>query len=405
MPYDFEKAYLNSKIIIHKAYTKIYINLRKPLKIINGRKKKAKWNISHVTNFSVGNAGDTVLSTVIRDMFNQFLGTIDWNIKKVTAKVDRRYIDSLNKSDAVIIGGHGLFIPDTNANNISNWEFACSELQYGEIKKPVIVFAVGYNYFNGQERSKLFESNVRRLVEISVFFGLRNQGSVREIQSFLNDDLKEKVVYQPCPTMIARYLYPELPQKKKTGKIAFNIALDRSNLRMADKTDVILTQIAMAMCQLSKKGYEIYFVTHMNTEIPFLRYLYRHHFTFHFNDVSTWDARKLMTFYNDMDVVIGMRGHGIWIPFGVNSQIISLGNQKKTKWFLEDIDALDWYIDITDEPEKLSEKIMEKFTEIHEVHGEETDRRLYEAQGRLWEITCRNMDTIHRIIEREGFEL
>lgn len=86
------------------------------------------------------------------------------------------------------------------------------------------------------------------------FFRLRNQGSVREIQSFLDDNLKDKVVYQPCPMMIARYLYPELPRKTKTGEIAYNIALGRAKLKIADKTDdEILNQIAQTMYQISKK--------------------------------------------------------------------------------------------------------------------------------------------------------
>ena len=99
-----------------------------------------------------------------------------------------------------------------------------------------------------------------------------------------------------------------------------------------------------------------------------------------------------------MDVVIGMRGHGIWIPFGVNCQIISLGNQNKTKWFLEDIDAMDWYIDITEQPEILGEKIFDKFVEIHEVNRQETNDRLLKAQQNLWQITCSNMEKIKRIL-------
>ena len=393
-----EKVHYKRIELAHKIYIKLYTNFRKPVKLIKGRKIGAKLNISHVTIYSTGNAGDTVLSTAMRDLFNTSFGSISWNIKKVTATINQRYIDSLNKTDAIIIGGHGLFLPDTNPNDISNWEFACSEEYYDEITKPIIVFAVGYNYFKGQERSLLFESNVRKLVEKSAFFGLRNQGSVREIQSFLDDSLKKKVVYQPCPTMIARYLYPDLPPKKGTGKIAFNLALDRAKLRMADKIDEILGQIALAMRRISEKGYDVYFITHMATEIPFLRYLEKQHVRFSFKDASTWDAKKLMLFYNSMDVVIGMRGHGIWIPFGVNCQIISLGNQNKTKWFLEDIDALDWFIDITEEPEKLAEQIVKKFVEIHEEKDAETDQRLIEAQKTLWEITCQNMKRIEQAI-------
>lgn len=399
MPLKSEELYYNGKMIIRKIYAKIFVYLRRALKAICNYRIKAKYHFSHVTLASVGNAGDTVLSTALRDQFDLNYESISWRIKKVTSKITQGYIDSLNKTDAVIIGGHGLFMPDTNANDISNWEFACSEQQYDKITKPIIVYAVGYNYFKGQERSRLFESNIRKLVEKSVFFGLRNQGSVREIQSFLDDNLKEKVVYQPCPTMIARYLYPELPPKKVTGKVAFNVAIDRAKLRMGDNKDLILDQIAKAMQMICQKGYKVYFVTHMCTEIPFLRYIKKYNFDFTLCDVSTWDAKRLMTLYNEMDVVIGMRGHGIWIPFGVNCQIISLANQNKTKWFLEDINASDWYIDITNSPETLCDRIIEKFHEIHEVNGELTTKRLLEAQERLYNITQKNMQTIKSILE------
>lgn len=398
MPLNAEELYYNGKTVIHKIYTKIFVNLRKPIKAICSYRNGAKYHFSHLTLASVGNVGDTVLSAALRDMFNINFKSISWNIKNVTAKINKNYIDGLNKSDAVIIGGHGLFMPDTNANDISNWEFACSEQQYDEITKPIIVYAVGYNYFKGQVRSRLFESNIRKLVEKSSFFGLRNQGSVREIQSFLDDRLKEKVVYQPCPTMVARYLYPELPPKKVTGKVAFNVAIDRAKLRMGENKDLILGQIAKAMQLISQRGYKVYFVTHMCTEIPFLRYIKKYNFHFTFCDVSAWDAKRLMTFYNDMDMVIGMRGHGIWIPFGVNCQIISLGNQNKTKWFLEDIDASDWFIDISENAGDLSKTIVDKFIDIHETHCTETNERLLKAQKKLWDITCDNMEKIKTIL-------
>lgn len=41
--------------------------------------------------------------------------------------IDRQYIRQLNGTDSVIIGGDGVFIPESHANDISNWLFVCSE--------------------------------------------------------------------------------------------------------------------------------------------------------------------------------------------------------------------------------------------------------------------------------------
>lgn len=362
-------------------------------------------HLAHVTLWSTGNVGDTMLSTCLRKLFNRELGAASWDLMDLCGNVDRQYIEELNKCDAVVIGGHGAFLPDSHPNNISNWEFACSEEKYDEITSPIIVFAVGYNYFQGQERSKLFESNIEKLVERSAFFGLRNRGSVREVQSFLPEELREKVVYQPCATMISRMLYPSLGAKKRTGKVAINVALDRLDMRTGENSELILRQIANAAAVLASKGYEIHFVAHMDLELAFIPYLRECGCKFRLHAASTWDTFRATHFYNNMDVVIGMRGHGIWIPFGVNCQIISLGNQMKTKWFLEDIQATDWFIDINAHPETLSQQIVSKFEEIHELHGEETDARLIRAQQELYDITKENMALIRKIILGGGYYL
>ncbi len=377
---------------------------RKRWKLLKASKRNGGIRLAHVTIYSAGNTGDTVLSTCIRDLFAREFGPVSWRLMNLCGNVDARYIQKLNETNAIVIGGHGAFLPDTHPNTISNWEFACNEKQYDEIKPPIVLFAVGYNYFQGQERTKLFESNIEKLVSRSAFFGLRNRGSVREIQSFLPDELQEKVVYQPCPTMISRMLYPKLPAKRKTGKVAFNVALDRAERRMGKNTDVVLEQIAQAMHELERKGYEIHFVAHMDVELEFVSYLRRHGCSCHVHAASTWDAFRATRFYNEMDVVIGMRGHGIWIPFGVNCQIISLGNQMKTKWFLEDIGALDWFIDINEQPEQLTNRIINKFEEIHEANGIETDVRLHRAQQELYRITMENMTRIKRILTEDAPE-
>ena len=209
----------------------------------------------------------------------------------------------------------------------------------------------------------------------------------------------KKVTFQPCATMLARFIYPELPPKKKTNKIAFNLAVDRPELRFGNNADIIFEQIAKAMSCLAQKGYEIYFIAHLFTEIPFKEFLKNYGFDYKFYDVSFWDAKRLMYLYNEMDVVIGMRGHGIMIPFGVNCKIIALGSHVKMKWYLEDINALDWYIDVKSNPNTLCEQIVDKFTEIHELNGVETNKRLIEAQKHLWEITCNNMTAIKKVIE------
>lgn len=119
---------------------------------------------------------------------------------------------------------------------------------------------------------------------------------------------------------------------------------------------------------------------------------------FHTVVASSWSAEKLMLFYNDMDVVLGMRGHAQMIPFGLNCHIITLGSHDKMRWFLEDINAEDWYIELSEDNDNLSNSIVQKFVKIHEKEGKRTSQRLLEEQDKLYEITMHNFNIIDSAI-------
>ena len=98
-----------------------------------------------------------------------------------------------------------------------------------------------------------------------------------------------------------------------------------------------------------------------------------------------------------MDCVIGMRGHAQMIPFGLNCEIISLGSHEKMKWFLQDINAEDWYIELREEPETIAKRIIELFNNIHDK--ETTKNRLISAQNILWKKTLYNASIIKQLFD------
>ena len=115
-------------------------------------KKRSRPKATHITYWRAQNAGDTMLSYCVR----QFLPFQNWEIRTVAESINDDVIKQINETDMLVIGGGGLFLPDTNANTISGWQWAISEEQLDRIQVPIIVFAVGYNYFKGQENSELF---------------------------------------------------------------------------------------------------------------------------------------------------------------------------------------------------------------------------------------------------------
>ena len=354
--------------------------------------------VSHVTYAVCLNAGDTMLSKCVRKSFECKLKIKKWNIYDISKVPDQKSIDKINKSDFLVIGGGGLFLPDTNPNTLSGWQWAISKELLNKITVPIIVYAVGYNYFDGQENTSFFEDNVRLLIEKAFFVGLRNQGSVKKIQKIVSNELAYKVYYQPCPTTLTSRLF-HIERKKRNKSVAVNMAFDRSDRRFGNHPKEILTQVAKALNYISRKGYSIIYVMHCVTDNTFIPYLSEQKMDFTIMDLSHSFPEEIMNFYSSIETVIGMRGHAQMIPFGVNCRMISLGSHRKMKWFLQDVNLLELYVDMQENIDRLSCKVEEIFDYLcdNEIMIE---KKIEKKQEELWEITERNLEFIEKNLNK-----
>ena len=74
-----------------------------------------------------------------------------------------------------------------------------------KIERPIVVFGVGYNRFRKQkEFNKKFKTSINLLNEKSIFFGLRNKGSIKKVSNYLAKASTLKL--QPCITTIIKKL-------------------------------------------------------------------------------------------------------------------------------------------------------------------------------------------------------
>ena len=107
--------------------------------------------ISHVAAFALvgSNAGDVLLTAVLRDLFTKLAGGISWKSIHARHTVTKDTSKYINRTDGLIIGGGGLFLRDTNENSIGGWQWAISHTQLKQINVPLCLFAVGYNRFSG----------------------------------------------------------------------------------------------------------------------------------------------------------------------------------------------------------------------------------------------------------------
>lgn len=345
--------------------------------------------ISHVTCCAVANAGDTMLSKCVR----KYMDYPKWNIVDVRKKVTEETITKINKGKALIIGGGGLFLPDTNKNNISGWQWAISDEQLNRITVPIIVYSVGYNYFTGQETTEVFEHSLVKLIRKAEFVGLRNGGSIRTVKQIVGERLGEKIVYQPCITTLISKIY-SLEKKNDSKMIGINMAFDRENLRFGDKKKEILSEVAIACKEIQDMGYQLLYIAHTDGDLRFLKYLDHYNISYDVENLTNEFPDKIIETYKKLQCVIGMRGHAQMIPFGVGCRIITLGTHNKMRWFLEDVNMQNDYIDLTENPRGISKRIISMFRKDNIEDCMEMDVRIEVEKERLWEISEKNKGII-----------
>ena len=357
------------------------------------KNKGGKKLFQHLTYFrGWENAGDTVLSKTVRDTFNQN-DSIQWQLNKVTEDVNEKSIVHYNRTEHIIIGGGGLFLPDTNKNDKSGWQWPISPDLLEKISVPITLFAVGYNYFPGQKPNELFINNLNAIVRKAKFVGLRNSGSIEAVKSLIDADIKEKIVFQPCTTTIIRQLNPELPNKKKSKNIAINMAFDRYEKRFGSNIYEALDQVALALKKLDKMGYKIQLTGHLQEDNKFRILLDKHKVSYQSHVLQFMTPNEVYHFYNEMEIVIGMRGHAQMIPFGLNCKIITLSTHNKMKFFMDDLGTPELSVDLKVDFSSIKDRILSSVDLLVNKEEYYTDL-FYQKQLNFYSITQTNLGEI-----------
>jgi len=347
--------------------------------------------LTHVANFG-GNAGDIVLPVTTRDTITRAWG-VRWRARHAHRVVDDRTVDELNATAGVVVGGGGLFLADTNPNALSGWQWSCSLDALRRIDVPIAVMAVGYNRFRGQgDFDPVFTEHLAALADQSTFIGLRNSGSVQAVRERLPAELHEKVRLQPCTTTLLADLYPDRASSlPRPPVVSFNCAFDRTPLRYGDRVDEVLGAVARAAGVVGRDA-RIRFHSHDPSDVAMLGYFAEHGVAVEHVELFGQPADRILRAYEDVTVSVGMRGHAQMIPFGLRRPIVSLASHDKLWYFLDDIDARDWGVELR-EDEGLTERI------VALVHGHLDDpaaaqARITGAQRRLRAATDGNLDDL-----------
>ncbi len=361
--------------------------------------KNSKFQIAHLgVHGNVGNGGDTLLFAAVRQLFQKEFAPTNFTLFQVRDEVTEKTIEKINQHDALVIGGGGLLLADTNTNSRSGWQWACPTELLDKIKVPIIVFAIGYNRFRGQsEFTDVFYKNVCKLVEKSAFFGLRNYGSIEALKQYLPVELHKKLIFQPCPTTLLSYCYPYIKPKNIEKSISVNIAFDRPHLRFGNQENEILGNIAKVLLKFQKEGWKIKLFNHMGKDKEALAFLNTQGLYPEQVKLFNVAPQTVIEEYSKVSLALGMRGHAQMIPFGLNVPILSLISHDKLGFFLDDIGHPEWGVEIKSPNFKnnLYYKLNFLTNEL-----ENTSDKISNAQEKLWKVTQQNLQSIKTSIEK-----
>lgn len=371
---------------------------RKLLNNIPGRS-----SLAHIGVHGLGNAGDVMLLAAVRKVYDDLTGLHNWYFQHVNSVISADQVHSFNKNmKGIVFGGGGLFLPDTNNNCNSGGVWNCSIENLKNIQIPMMVFAVGFNRFNGQEDfAPIFLDHLRELVRRSAFFGVRERSAIRELARYVDDELVSKMVFQPCPTSVLNYLFPnkDFSLYSQQKQLALNIAFDRRDLRFKEREDQILSAVGRTMKWASQQGWEITLAIHVSTDNQIIPWLIRYGVPFREVDLTIRSPRQILDFYKNVNLTIGMRSHSQMIPFGLGKPILSLISHNKIQYFLEDINHPEWGVSILHRD--LDDRLISKIQTV-DFEWEKLIYQIRQAQQVLWEITLENMRKIQTVIDVKG---
>lgn len=298
-----------------------------------------------------GNFGDVALPVAVRESIEAVGGPVEWLPVHAHQVLDAERLDLINRQRAVVVGGGGLFLPDTSPNANSGWQWNVPEEMLRRIEVPLSVYAVGYNLFAGQTfHGDLFRRNLVALAEQAVLIGLRNTGSLKAVRSLLPDRLHDRLRFVPCPTTILQHIHPGLPPARSgTGVVLLNAAYDRAERRFGAGYDEFLLQMRQFVAAVRAAGAELRFAAHLPADERLVRDLAdRFGIVLPVEPLYNLTLEQGYTVYRAASVVIGMRGHASMIPFGLGTPVLSIVSHPKLRYFCEDIGRPDWAFDVDD---------------------------------------------------------
>lgn len=346
-------------------------------KQVSAAARRAPGYIAHVGTLR-GNAGDIMIAYAQRRLFDMMLGQQAWSHEPVKTTVTAEDISRINSAaKAVVVGGGGFLLPAYNADdplNMSDWHWNISIDLLRKIDVPIVLFGIGYNRMRGLRDFKpFFREHISLTVDKASFVGLRNQGSIDKLKGYLPEELHHKLVFQPCPTNVMSIVDPvnwKAKREVEKRNIAFVLSPGLSDLGLAESRDKLMRVISVAK-PLAERGWKIHLSTHTREELSGIELFDALGVPYQHTMLDMMAPADIVKYYTSKALVVGMRGHGVMLPYGLGVPVIGVVHHDKVKFFLEQVGLSDYAIDIDAEalPERMLAMFEEFYADPDKVHG------------------------------------
>jgi len=331
-------------------------------------------NVLHLWAVSNFNAGDYLLGPATRQWFENNVFRANFTLLSCRNYFNEEAVDRINeKYDALLIGGGGLILPDTNPNKISCWQWKISKDNIDKIKIPIYVVSIGYNLFynqnicmpninnNNQDKTRLqiFNDNITTLIDKSEYFSVRHNGDIELLKKHVPVSLHDKITFQFCPTI--NYAKSLSSGVKSSNTIAFEIKEDRTWRRYHKTTKKKFFNDILKFCKEIEGEREIAVLLHEPRNTNIIQYLKKYGVELRvIKNYEIWAKRTIENF-ESIDTLYCMAGHSQMVAMGLGCETKSIITHNKLKFFLEDIGQYKYENYIDPNTEDVYKKLMEVY--------------------------------------------
>jgi len=341
-------------------------------------------NVWHIGAWN-RNVGDWALAYQLHRLLNEQGRPRDVTFKFYMVDSQRTYfhqalVDQMNEeADLILVGGGGLIFFRPEDKSISGWSFNIEPEKVCALKKPLIVYAIGYNRFAYDETEfpPATAQHLRITQAKAALFSVRNNGTRRTlIERYGLDPNKIDVVPDPGICLYDRPIEIR-PKRNAAPFIAVNWAADRPHQRYPKPSEenakYFLISLKTALVQSVKDlGTQILFLPHlMQIDTDIFEYFasgfpkgsifsLHHELPYIYAPPGEMLYAHVPFFTNvfrQADVLIGMRLHNCVLGFGAGKPFITLGSHPKLGFFAEDTGLMKYKIPLVDPNEETPERM------------------------------------------------